>query len=151
MSENIDYVATAFISCSLRTEDKPFIDFVEKILIKHKIKSIGTVGKYSASPINTTVLMKSNIPLADIIVLVATPRYIQKDVHTGQISYGLSEMLHVEAGMAYMAGKPVIAFVKEGTHVGNFLPNITQYITLNGSHDELVNKWSIINSLLNSS
>lgn len=142
------HLATAFVSCSLRTEDKPFIDFVEQILERHRIKPFGTVGRYSAAPINTAEHMKKNIPQADIVVIIATPRYFQKDLHTGQYSYGLSEMVHVETGMAYMANKPVVVFVQEGTHIGNFLPNITQYIVLNGHNIDLHNKWKLINSLL---
>jgi len=147
--ESQPYLANAFVSCSLRQEDKPFTDMVEKILERHRIKPMGTVGKYSAAPINTAEHMKQNIPLVDLIVIVATPRYLQKDLHTGQVNYGLSEMVHVEAGMAFMAGKPVVVFVQEGTHVGNFLPNITEYIILNGHQIDLENKWSLINSLLN--
>jgi hypothetical protein len=70
-------------------------------------------------------------------------------LQTGQISYGLGEMVHVETGMAYMANKPVVVFVQEGTHVGSFLPNITEYIVLNGQQIDLVKKWSLINSLIN--
>ncbi len=151
MNENIQYSATAFVSCSLRLEDQPFIEYVEKILKQNRIKPIGTVGKYSASPINPAEHMKQNIPFADMVVIIATPRYVQKDIQTGKISYGLPEMVHVETGMAYMSGKPVVVFVQEGTSVGNFLPNITQYITLNGNRTDLVNKWSLITSLLNNS
>jgi len=149
MDEQIKYVATAFVSCSLRQEDKEFIELVEAILHQHQIKPFGTVGMYSAAPINPAEHMRQNIPLADIVVIVATPRYLQKDLQTGQISYGLSEMVHVETGMAYMAGKPVVVFVQEGTHVGNFIPNISEYIVLNGQDIDVQNKWNLINSLLN--
>lgn len=134
MIENsqMEFVASAFVSCSLRKEDKPFVEFIERILIAHRIRVFGTVGLYSASPENVAVHMKENIPQSDFVVIVATPRYIQKDLKSGKITYGLSEMVHVEAGMAYMAEKPVIAFVKEGTEVGGFLPNVTQFIILNG-------------------
>jgi hypothetical protein len=149
MTDQLPPLATAFVSCSLRPEDKPFIDMVERILERHRIKPIGTVGKYSAAPMNPAEHMKQNIPLADFVVIVATPRYIQRDLQTGQISYGLGEMVHVETGMAYMANKPVVVFVQEGTHVGSFLPNITEYIVLNGQQIDLVKKWSLINSLIN--
>ena len=143
------YVANAFISCSLREEDKSFIDFVEKILKSYKIRPFGTVGRYSASPENPVSLMKKNIPTADLIVICATPRYFQKDLHNGKISYGLPEMVHVETGMAYMANKPVVVFVKQGTDVGSFIPNITQYITLNGDYEDFKVKKRQIFSLLN--
>ena len=149
MTNQQTYLANAFVSCSLRQEDKPFIDLVERILRRHKIQPIGTVGKYSAAPVNPAEHMKQNIPLADFVVIVATPRYLQRDLDTGEVNYGLAEMVHVETGMAYMAGKPVVVFVQEGTNVGNFLPNITQYIVLNGHQIDLEIKWSLINSLLN--
>jgi len=142
------FVATAFLSCSLRQEDRPFIEYIEKILIQHKIKPIGTVGLYSAAPTNTAEHMKKNIPLADFVVIVATPRYLQKDLKTGKVTYGLSEMVHVETGMAYMANKPVVVFVQDGTDVGNFLPNVTQFVVLNGKQTDLQMKWGLINSLI---
>lgn len=143
------YKANAFVSCSLRPEDKPFVDFVERILKSYEIRPFGTVGRYSASPENPAMLMKKNIPLADFIVICATPRYIQKDLHTGNITYGLPEMVHVETGMAFMADKPVVVFVQEGTNVGSFIPNITQYVTLNGKQLDLMSKKNIVHSLLN--
>ena len=150
MNENNqqNFIATAFISCSLRKEDKQFVKFIEKILIAHRIKPIGTVGRFSASPISTAELMKQNIPLSDFVVVVATPRYEQKDINSGKSTKGLSEMLHVETGMAYMIEKPVVVFVQEGTNVGNFLPTITQYIILNGTQNNLNENWTLINSLI---
>jgi hypothetical protein len=144
------YVAKAFVSCSLRQEDESFVNNICKILKDHKIKPFGTVGKFSASPENPVALMKKNIPLADIVVICATKRYMQKDLKTGAVSYGLSEMVHFETGIAVANNKPVVVFVQEGTNVGNVLPNITQYITLNGHPDDLENKRNLIFSLLNS-
>lgn len=144
-----DTKATAFVSCSLRHEDKPFVDLIERILLAHQIMPIGTVGLYSAAPENPAQSMRRNIENVDMVVIVATPRYIQRDLQTGSINYGLSEMVHVETGIAYAFGKPVVLFVQEGTFVGNFLPNVTQYIVLNGMQYDLDNKWGLINSLLN--
>ena len=141
-------IATAFLSCSLRKEDRPFVEYIERILKAHYIKPIGTVGYHSASPTSTAELMKKNIPLADFVVIVATPRYVQKDINFGNSTNGISEMLQVEAGMAHMADKPVVVFVQDGTNVGNFLPTITQYITLNGKQADLEQKWPQINSLI---
>jgi hypothetical protein len=145
------YVATAFLSCSLRQEDKLFVNFIEQILKRHYIQPTGTVGYFSSAPTSTAEHMRKNIPLADFVVLVATPRYIQKDINSGNSTQGISEMLHVETGMAYMADKPVVVFVQEGTNVGNFLPIITQYITLNGQQSDLEEKWAQINGLLKQS
>ena len=113
------------------------------------IKLFGTVGKFSSAPTNTAELMKINIPQADFVVVVATPRYIQKDIKTENTKLAISEMLQVESAMAYMADKPLVVFVKVGTHVGNFIPSVTQYITLNGMKTDLDEKWQLIGVLLN--
>ncbi|MDP3103057.1 MAG: hypothetical protein Q8M95_00440 [Candidatus Methanoperedens sp.] len=143
------YIAKAFVSCSLRPEDEPFVDYIERILQEYNIEPFGTVGRYSVTPENPAVLMKKNIPNADFVVICATPRYLQKDLHTGQVSYGLSEMIHIETGIAYANDKPVVVFVQEGTNVGNFIPNITQYITLNGNSEDFVKNEPKILDLLN--
>lgn len=147
--EQTDYLATAFLSSSLREEDREFVDYVSKVLEAHKIKPTGTVGKFSASPENPVSLMNKNIPDSDFVVICATPRYVQKDIKTGEESYGLSEMIHVETGMAIAHGKPVVVFVQEGTNIGSALPNVTQYITLNGKEDDFISKKALISSLLN--
>ncbi len=143
------YAARAFVSCSLRPEDENFVNYVCRILDFHNIQAFGTVGKFSASPENPIALMNKNIPLADFVVIVATPRYLQKDLATGKITHGLSEMVHVETGMAIAHGKPVVLFVQEGTHIGNALPNITQYVVLNGQRTDFDAKRKLIFSLLN--
>lgn len=142
------YVANAFVSCSLRLEDQPFVDYVCSILKSHRINPFGTVGKFCVAPENPISSMKKNVPLADFVVICATPRYLQQDIVTGHISKGLSEMVHVETGMAIALGKPVVVFVQEGTHVGNALPNITQYIVLNGQKEDFQIKKPQIRSLL---
>ena len=127
MAEEKKYAAKAFVSSSLRNEDKIFVEYVCKLLKAYNIQPFGTVGMFSASPENPITLMNRNIHLADFVVICATPRYIQKDIKTGKISKGLSEMIHIETGMAIAHGKPVVVFVKEGTDVGNALPNVTRY------------------------
>jgi|SRR5690242_9816727 len=148
LTPNNNIQASAFISCSLRPEDKPFIEFVERILVAHNILPFGTVGRYAAAPENPAFSMRNNIAQADMVVIVATRRYFQLDMKTGLQSNGLSEMIHAESGMAFAFNKPVLVFVQEGTDVGCFLPNITQYITLTGDQNDLNEKWHIINSLL---
>ena len=144
-----EYYARAFVSCSLRAEDKPFVDFICCILEAYHIKPFGTVGKFYAAPQNPVVSMKENIKDADIVVICATPRYTLKDIHTSNETNGLSEMIHVETGMALSAGKPVVAFVKKGTNVGCVIPNITQYVELTGEEEDYREKENIISSLLN--
>lgn len=144
-----EYYARAFVSCSLRAEDKPFVDFIFSILEAFHIKPFGTVGMLSAAPENPIESMKKNIKDADIVVVCATPRYIQKDIQKGNESNGLSEMIHVETGMALISEKPVVAFVKKGTNVGSAIPNITQYVELTGTEDDFHEKEDRISSLLN--
>ncbi|MBX9781006.1 MAG: toll/interleukin-1 receptor domain-containing protein [Chitinophagaceae bacterium] len=151
MSSEKQYVASAFVSCSLRAEDQPFVEYVCQILDAHNIRPFGTVGKFSASPENPVELMRKNIPASDFVVICATPRYLSRDLSTGIISYGLPEMVHVESGMALAYNKPVVVFVQEGTNVGSFLPNITQYITLTGDLEDYKKKQKLIYSLLSES
>ena len=138
----------AFVSCSLRQEDKSFVNFVESILIDNAIEPFGTAGKYSASPANPTELMKENIHLADVAVIIATKRYEQKDVLSGNVTFGVSEMIHAEVAMSFMVNKPVVVIAQEGTDVGSFIPNITQFIILDGTLDDLNSKRLLIKSLL---
>lgn len=140
--------AKAFVSCSLRKEDEGFVTLVERVLRHCKIEPMGTVGRHAFAPMPIVDQMKRNIPLADFLVVVATPRYIQRDMTGGTTLYGLSEMIHVEAGMAYMLNKPVVVFVKQGTAVGSFLPSVTQYITLSGTDQNVRDQWPQITKLL---
>ena len=144
-----EYYARAFVSCSLRDEDRPFVDFVCSILESYHIQPFGTVGKLYAAPENPVVSMDKNINNADIVVICATPRYIQQDIHNGKESQGLSEMIHVETGMSYAYDKPVVVFVEKGTNVGGAIPNITQYVELTGDEEDYNEKKDLIYSLLN--
>jgi hypothetical protein len=136
---------TAFISCSLRSEDKPFVDYVESIVRQMGFLPVGTIGRYDAAPKPIWQQMKDNIQSADCIVLAATPRYLQQDIadklRTGR---GMSEMLHTEIAMAVAMDRPVLAFVLEGTDVGSFLPQTVQYITLKSDSSDLMSKWPLI-------
>lgn len=148
MNEPIQPI-TAFISCSLHPNDRPFVDLIERILKSFYIEPTGTVGRHTVAATNPAISMRQNIPLANMVVIVATPRHLQQDLFNGASSHTISEMLHVEAGMAYMEGKPVVVFVQKGTNPGNFITNITQYITIDGSQADLEANWPRISSLLN--
>lgn len=144
----MNYKGKAFISCSVRNEDAKFVDFVERILKSNSIEPIGTVGWHSVSPVPIADGMKGNMGEADFLVVVATPRYFQKDIVSGVKKNGVSEMIHVESGMAHMANILIVVFVKEGTDVGSFLPGVTQYITLSGELDDFYSKLNHIRVLL---
>lgn len=149
MTQNVKQpIPKAFVSCSLRKEDSEFVEFVCNILSSFQIQPFGTVGKYSASTDNPTVLMKKNIKEADFVVIIATKRYFTKDAHSKHESNTLSEMVHTEAGMAYANDKPIVVFVEEGTKTGSFLSSITQYIVLN-KHSNIQEKIPLITDLLN--
>lgn len=139
----------AFVSCSLRPEDEPFVDFVCRKLEAYHIKPFGTVGKYYAAPENPIESMKKNIKDADIVVICVTPRYILEDIHNKNKIKGMSEMIQVETIMAFLTEKPVVAFVKEGTNVGSIIPYITQYVELTGTEEDYKEKENLITSLLN--
>jgi hypothetical protein len=145
---------TAFISCSLRTEDKPFVDYIEAIVRQMGFIPVGTVGRYNAAPKPIWEQMKDNIKSADCIVLAATPRYLQQDINdkirTGQgmlemiQKKAMSEMLHTEVAMAVAMDRPVLAFVLEGTEVGSFLLQTVQYIVLKADRSDFFTKWPLI-------
>lgn len=128
----------AFISCSLRSQDARFVTFIERYLHQNGIEPFGTVGRNAASPQNPVELMKENIEKSDFIVVCATKRYFQEDIHNkNQKSAGISEMLQFESGMAHASSKPLIVFVEEGVNMGSAIPNITQYITVRKNGDRL--------------
>lgn len=140
----------AFISCSLRKQDKKFVDLVEYIVKKNGFQPFGTVGKYVNDSAPVPVTMVEEMKKADCLVIAATPRYHQKDIHnSNNISNGLSEMIQVEAGMASMKGLPIIVFVQKGTHVGNYLSSSTQYIEIDFDNykESLAEKLPLIKSL----
>ncbi|MGJ4754750.1 hypothetical protein [Leptospira kmetyi] len=136
----------AFISCSLRVEDEAFITWIIQLARIFGFSPFGTIGKYSAAPKPLYQQMKEGIEEADCLILVATPRYIQEDLHTkANTGHGISEMLHVEVGMAVASGKPVLVFVQKGTNVGSFIPNLVQYIEINPySQQDIQKKWPLI-------
>lgn len=144
------YIARAFVSCSIRDEDRQFVNFVSNILHHYRVFPFGTVGIYAASPENPSELIRRNIELSDFVVIAATKRYFTEEIQSGCISNAISEMIQVEAGIAFANAKPVVVFVKEGTNVGTFLPSITQYITLDGTQDNLDSQSNLIMSLLRS-
>ena len=150
MSDRLDVVKPykAFVSCSLRDEDQAFNSVVESILRERNIEPFGTVGKHFAAPEGVAESMRRNIPLADMVVIIATPRYLQQDLKSGKFSHGLSEMVHIETGMAFALKKPVVVFVQKGTNIGNFLPGITQYIELENETFDLNTKVDLIEKLL---
>ncbi len=136
----------AFISCSLRKEDRSFVDSVEAITRRFGFHPMGTVGRYTAAPRPIWEQMRDEIQAADCIILAATPKYIQQDIYDRrETGRGIPEMLHVEVGMAVATGRPILAFVLEGTNVGSFLPQTVQYITLRlNDRVDLQAKWPLI-------
>jgi len=121
----------AFLSCSLRPEDELIVNAVAKICRHYGFIPMLTVGKYEAAPMPIYQQMVNGIKKCDCVVLIATPRYQQQDIHSRKsCGHGISEMLHVETGMAALEGKPVLAFVQKGTNVGSFIPGLVQYIEI---------------------
>lgn len=139
-----------FISCSLREQDKFFVDIIEDIVRKKKFLPFGTVGLYVNASEPVSVTMVKEIKKADCLVIVATPRYEQQDIHNlGNTNNALSEMIQVEAGMASVQKIPIIVFVQKGTYVGTFISLSTQYIEIDlENYKESINsKLKLIDSL----
>jgi len=121
----------AFISCSLRDQDKYVVNWVENFARQFGFEPFGTVGRHDVSPVPIPELIQQNIHSSDCIIIVGTTRYLQEDVHYKQkTGHGISELIHVEIGMAYAQKKPVIAFAFDEVDIGAFLPKITQYIKI---------------------
>jgi hypothetical protein len=140
----------AFISCSLREQDMFFIDIVEDIVRKKGFLPFGTVGRYVNASEPVPVTMVAEINKADCLIIAATQRYEQYDIHnTGNANRALSEMIQVEAGMASVRDIPIIVFVQKGTHVGNFISACTQYVEVDlENYKQSVNsKLDLVNSL----
>lgn len=146
MEINNTFRPKAFISCSLRNEDKDFVDLVINITKDLGFDPFGTVGKYEASPKPLWQQMRDGIRNADCIVMALTPRYIQEDVHdrtkTGQ---SVSEMLHFELGMAVYKGIPVIAIASDEKVYGKILPSMVSIVVINiNDQSDFYAKWPLI-------
>lgn len=140
---NHQIVPRAFVSCSLRDEDRPFVHWMFSVIRQFGFDPIGPVGLDLFAPRPISDQMTDGIRAADCLVLLATPRYLQEDIHNrARTGKGISEMLHVEVGMATMAELPVLAFVQKGTTLGGFLPSLVQYIEIDPTaQDDINTKW----------
>jgi hypothetical protein len=136
----------AFLSCSLRKEDKDFVDIVEKITQHLGFHPFGTVGKYDAAPEPLWKQMKNGIKNADCIIMALTPRYLQQDIHDKKSTgHSISEMLHFELGMAVYKGIPIIALASDDKVFGKLLPSMVSIITLNPKDEaDFYIKWPLI-------
>jgi hypothetical protein len=64
------------------------------------------------------------------VIIAATPRYIQEDIHKKYTTKSIAEMLFMESAIAYCSDRPVLLFVQEGTSIAPALGHITEYIVL---------------------
>jgi tetratricopeptide (TPR) repeat protein len=122
----------AFLSCSLRDEDKPFVREVQNLSLSHGFIIGGTVGKFTQSPSNLMRHIQDEIRKYQCVIMAATPRYIQEDIHKKIQTKSISEMLYVESTIGYCNDRPVLLFVQEGTSIPPVLEKITEYIVLKG-------------------
>ncbi len=130
-------VYSAFLSCSLREDDGPAVEWVERLLRRYRIRPSGTVGRHEQAPEPISSTMRKQVAAHECVVVVATPRYQQMDTRGPDSFLGISEMLHVEAGMAYALDKPVLVFVQRGVDVRAFMAGVTQYIIMPESQEEV--------------
>jgi hypothetical protein len=119
---------------------------VHRVAERFGFEPFGTVGLHAAAPRPIWEQMRDNIGAADCVIVAATPRYAQQDVHDmRQTGKGISEMLHTEVGMAVASNRPVLAFASPGTDLGHFLPQCTQYITLDPTdQSKLTEMWPTV-------
>lgn len=104
-----------------------------------------TVGMYSAAPRPLWQQMREGVSVTDCLIVAATPRYIEQDIRDKSKSRkSISEMIHVECGMAIAFEKPILVFASEGTDVGNFLPGVTQYFELKRNRLEFAKQYPLI-------
>jgi tetratricopeptide (TPR) repeat protein len=121
----------AFLSCSLRNQDKQFVDTIIDLAKSYGFETGGTPGKYTQSPSNLLEYIKEEIGKYDCLIMAATPRYIQEDIHDKNIKKeSISEILHVESTIAYCNDKPLLIFAQPGTNIPYFLESFTQPIVL---------------------
>jgi hypothetical protein len=105
----------AFISTSLREEDKPFVGLVENITRENGFEPYGTIGLHSAAPMPLWDHIVENIPKADCVIMAATPRYFQEDIYNrGITNKAISETVYAEGIIATIFNKPLIIFRQEG-------------------------------------
>lgn len=137
----------AFLSCSLRPEDRSFVNFVAKLTRAFGFIPCKTVGLYSAAPRPLWMQMRDGVASTDCVIVAAIPRYVEQDIRDKNKSRkSISEMLHVECGLAVAFHKPILVFVSEGTDVGAFLPTVTQYIELKQDRVDFRNQYPLIRS-----
>src|SRR5436190_18383921 len=88
----------AFISTSLRDEDRLFVKLIEEITRDNGFEPMGTVGRHSASPIPVREHIVENIQSTDCVIVAATPRYLQQDIRDKSTTKkDISEIVHAEA------------------------------------------------------
>lgn len=86
----------AFLSCSLRAEDRSFVKFVAKMIRGFGFIPCRTVGMYSAAPKPLYEQMREGIKAADCIIIAASPRYRQQDIsERTKRKKGISEMIPI--------------------------------------------------------
>ena len=106
--------AKAFVSCSNHEVDAPYVRYIERILGYYNIEASYTVGRHDAAPRNPFEHMAENVQKADLLVIIATQRYVLQDLKQGGHKTLPSEMIHCEGGMAFAHNKPILVFAKPG-------------------------------------
>lgn len=140
----------AFISCSIRDEDRKFVNFIIKIVKMQNFQPFGTIGLLDAFPEEIPKSMVDNIEKADCLIVIATPRYLQTEIGKNSTKKTISENIVTEIGIASAHKIPVLAFVLKGTTVHNHLKNVTQIIEIDPYNKlDVRNKIPLINKYFN--
>lgn len=152
MTPQTIYRPKAFISCSLRLEDKEFVEMVEHITTHLGFHPFGTVGRHTAAPKPLWQQMRDGIKEADCIVMALTPRYHHQDIHDKkQTGQSISPMLDVELGMAVYKGIPIIAIASDNKVYGKILPSMVSIVTIDTrDQNDFYAKWPLLQAYFTS-
>jgi len=103
-------VHSAFVSCSLRPEDKPVVNrIVDMIEIWGFDPITEGVNRFSEDPLRIPADIKKQIDNSAAVIGIATPR----NFSLLDKAYRTFPWLHLEAGMAFYSDKPLLFIVDE--------------------------------------
>ncbi len=105
----------AFLSCSIRPQDRYWVDFVREKVLRPNGIGCCTVGVDVSAPQPPLDTMREWIEKSDCVVAIATARFEARDIQCPQdklllLPYAVDE----ELLMGWLSGKPLVVFKAEG-------------------------------------
>lgn len=118
----------AFLSASLRPEDAPLVDFIERSVLGPAGFDCYTVGRNVGAPEPPAETIKAEMQRCECLVIVATTRFNATDVHSGNVVNLAPGWIDSESGMAHMRGIPITPFKSKDVQLQGLLgANVTQW------------------------